>query len=108
MIERSVFVFHVLEGEASVRLKDGRLIRVRQGDSGIIPPGDAGAHTVRLAPGERVVIVGFGQAWVRWSGGQRKARHPKEQRASARVGLARGATSDGPHPCRQPCQHARE
>ena len=62
MMERHVFVFHVVEGEASVRFKDGRLFRVRQGDSGIIPPGEAGAHTVEVAPGERVVIVGFEQA----------------------------------------------
>jgi uncharacterized cupin superfamily protein len=51
----------VVEGEASVRFKDGRLIRVRQGDSGIIPPGEAGAHTVEVAPREHVVIVGFAQ-----------------------------------------------
>jgi mannose-6-phosphate isomerase-like protein (cupin superfamily) len=62
MIERHVFVFLVVEGEASVRFKDGRLVRARQGDSGIIPPGEAGAHTVDVAPGGRIVIVGFGQA----------------------------------------------
>jgi mannose-6-phosphate isomerase-like protein (cupin superfamily) len=62
MIEGHVFVFHVIEGESSVRFKDGRLIRLRQGDSGVIPAGEAGAHTVELAPGERVVIVGFALA----------------------------------------------
>jgi hypothetical protein len=62
MIERHVFVFLVVESEASVRFKDGRLVRARQGDSGIIPPGEAGAHTGDVAPGGRIVIVGFEQA----------------------------------------------
>ncbi len=57
--EKNVFVFHVLEGEASVRFKDGRVIPVGQGDSGIIPPGEPGAHTVDVAPGAHCVIVGF-------------------------------------------------
>ena len=62
MTETQVFVFYVVEGESSVRFKDGRLIRVRQGDSGIIPPGESSTHRVEVAPGERVVIVGFEQA----------------------------------------------
>jgi mannose-6-phosphate isomerase-like protein (cupin superfamily) len=59
--EKNVFVFHVLEGEASVRFKDGRVIPMRQGDSGIIPPGEPGAHTVDVPAGTRCVIVGFAQ-----------------------------------------------
>ena len=62
MTEKHVFVFHVIEGESSVRFKDGRLVHVRPGDSGVIPPGEAGAHTVGVAPGEHVVIVGFERA----------------------------------------------
>ncbi len=58
-VEGQLFVFHVIEGEASVRFKDGALIRVRQGDSGIIPAGEAGAHQVEVASGGHVVIVGF-------------------------------------------------
>jgi mannose-6-phosphate isomerase-like protein (cupin superfamily) len=58
MTEHHVFVFHVVEGEASVRFRDGRLIPVRQGDTGIIPPGEVGAHTVDVPAGGHVVIVG--------------------------------------------------
>ncbi len=58
MTEHHVFVFTVLEGEASVRFRDGRLIPVRPGDTGIIPPGEVGAHTVDVPAGEHVVIVG--------------------------------------------------
>jgi len=52
-------LLHIVEGESSLRFKDGGLIRLRQGDSGIIPAGEAGAHRVEVAPGERVVMVGF-------------------------------------------------
>jgi mannose-6-phosphate isomerase-like protein (cupin superfamily) len=61
-VEKQLFVFHVIEGESSVRFRDGRVIRVRQGDCGIIPAGEAGAHRVQVSPGERVVIVGYPQA----------------------------------------------
>jgi uncharacterized cupin superfamily protein len=62
MTETKLFVFHVIEGESWVRFKDGGLIRVRQGDCGIISPGATSAHRVEVAAGERVVIVGFEQA----------------------------------------------
>jgi hypothetical protein len=57
-------LFHVLEGEASLRFKDGRLLRLRQGASGILFAGDADAHRVEVAAGERIVIVAFDQPWL--------------------------------------------
>ena len=52
----------VVEGEASLRFKDGRLLRLRAGDTGIIRAGEAEAHRMELAAGERIVILGFEQS----------------------------------------------
>ncbi len=57
-------LFHVLEGEASLRFRDGRLLRLRQGASGILFAGEADAHRVEVAAGERIVILAFDQPWL--------------------------------------------
>lgn len=54
-------LFHVVEGESSMRFKDGRVIRLRPGDTGIILAGEADAHRMEVAAGERIVILGFEQ-----------------------------------------------
>jgi uncharacterized cupin superfamily protein len=54
-------LFHVVEGESSLRFKDGRVIRLRPGDTGIILAGEADAHSLEVAAGERLVLLGFEQ-----------------------------------------------
>jgi len=57
---REGHLFHVLEGESSMRFEDGRLIRLRAGDTGIILAGKD-THRVEVAAGERIVLIGFEQ-----------------------------------------------
>jgi len=54
-------LIHVVEGEASLRFKDGRHRRLRAGDTSIILAGEADSHRMELAVGERIVILGFEQ-----------------------------------------------
>ncbi len=51
----------VLDGEASLCFRDGRTVRLRAGDTGIISAGEADAHRMELRKGERVVILDFEQ-----------------------------------------------
>lgn len=54
-------LIHVVEGEASLRFRDGRLLRLKAGDTGIILAGEADAHRVEIGAGERIVVLGFEQ-----------------------------------------------
>jgi hypothetical protein len=55
-------LFSVVTGEATLRLRDGdRAIRLRAGDSGIVPGGEAHAHKVEPAAGEGVRVLLFEQ-----------------------------------------------
>lgn len=49
-------VVHVLEGEFTTELRDGRSFVSRQGDSYLVADGD-GAHRSRTATGTRLLIV---------------------------------------------------
>lgn len=52
---------YVLEGEASMRFKDGSVIRMRQGDTGVIPASEANPHKMEVSAGERIVGLFFEQ-----------------------------------------------
>ena len=55
-------LFHVLAGESTLRLRDGgRAIRLRPGDTGILLAGEAHAHGIEPAAGERIQILLFEQ-----------------------------------------------
>jgi hypothetical protein len=54
-------LIHVLAGEATARLKGGEAIRLRPGDTGIILDGEAEAHTIEPAAGERIQMLLFEQ-----------------------------------------------
>jgi len=52
----------VLDGECTLRFRDGdRAVRFRAGDSAIIPAGEANAHRMEPAAGERVQLLLFEQ-----------------------------------------------
>ena len=54
-------LLYVLSGESTLRLKDGRVIHLRPGDTGILLAGEPHAHRMELAAGERILILGFEQ-----------------------------------------------
>ncbi len=55
-------LIYVLAGEATARLRDGgRTMRLRTGDTGILLSGEAEAHTIEPAAGERIQILLFEQ-----------------------------------------------
>lgn len=55
-------LFHVLEGESTLRFKDGRPpVRMRAGDTGIVLAGEAHGHRMDPAKGERILLVLFEQ-----------------------------------------------
>jgi hypothetical protein len=56
-------LFHVVAGESTLRFKDGdRTVRMRAGDTGIIPAGEAYAHRMEPAAGEHVRFMLFEQS----------------------------------------------
>ena len=55
-------IFHVVAGETNLRLRDGdSVIRLRAGDTGIIPGGEAHAHRIDPAAGELIHMLFFEQ-----------------------------------------------
>jgi hypothetical protein len=55
-------LLHVHAGESTLRFREGdRAVRLRAGDTGIIPAGEADAHRIEPAAGESIQIVLFEQ-----------------------------------------------
>jgi len=55
-------LFYVLDGECTMRFKDGdRAVRLRAGDAGIVPAGEANVHRMEPAAGESVRFLLFEQ-----------------------------------------------
>jgi hypothetical protein len=55
-------LIHVLDGEATARLRDGdAAIPLRAGDTGILLDGEVEAHTIEPAAGGRIQILLFEQ-----------------------------------------------
>jgi len=56
-------LLHVLAGECTLRMRDGhRAIRLRAGDTGIIPAGEANAHRLDPSAAEHVQFLLFEQS----------------------------------------------
>jgi hypothetical protein len=55
-------LIHVLDGEATARLRDGdTAIPLRAGDTGILLDGEAEAHTIEPTAGKRIKMLLFEQ-----------------------------------------------
>ncbi len=55
-------LFYVVAGEATVRFRNGdKAVRLRAGDAGIVPAGEAYAHRVESAAGESIRLLLFEQ-----------------------------------------------
>ncbi len=55
-------LFHVLEGETSIRFKDGTLRHLRQGETGMVPASEDNPHKMEPGTSERFVGLFFEQA----------------------------------------------